>query len=282
MVKPIDKNKEPTADKPFVINANYEIFNLAVVVLSLVNLPLLWLLPLPDQKNVILIMELVISVYLFIDAGYRFARAPGKTHFLWSNQGWLYFVGSLPVPLFRLARLVPVGLSIHRLRRSDYIQMGGVVLARPAHSVLYAIILGSLAVLEVGSLWILSAENGAPNANIKTASDALWWGIVTIGTVGYGDRYPVTNDGRIVGVVVIITGVALFTTLTSFLAQSFIKGPQPAGKVSATQSAEPPADLAGQLRALQQAMEQRDAEQTRLIKELQEQVKALHRTPVDS
>jgi voltage-gated potassium channel Kch len=75
--------------------------------------------------------------------------------------------------------------------------------------------------MEVSSIAMLNAENGAPNANIKTASDALWWGYVTIATVGYGDKYPVTNQGRIVGLFVMTAGVGLFSVLTSFLADWF-------------------------------------------------------------
>lgn len=272
---PKPQAKETKANRPFVIDVSYEIFNLAVVLLSLINLPLLWLLPLPEQRNVVIIVEVVISAYLFCDAIYRLARAPIKSRFLWHFQGWLFFVGSMPVPLLRLVRLIPVWLALRRLKKSDLTHLGEVVLAHPAHSTLFGVLLAALAVLQVGSLWILGAESGAPNANIRTASDALWWGIVTIGTVGYGDRYPVTTDGRIAGIVVIVTGVALFTTLTSFLAQSFI-----------TSRRKPPPDspsdrqeLSNQLRALQEAMERRDREQTRLIRELQAQVEALRQFP---
>ena len=76
-------------------------------------------------------------------------------------------------------------------------------------------------VIEFGSMTILAVEEPAPDSNIKTASDALWYLVVTISTIGYGDQYPVTNLGRLVGVVVIITGVALFSTLTGYLAHYF-------------------------------------------------------------
>ena len=52
-------------------------------------------------------------------------------------------------------------------------------------------------VLQFGSLAMLDLEQDAPDANITTASDALWYTIVTISTVGYGDQYPVTNPGRL-------------------------------------------------------------------------------------
>jgi voltage-gated potassium channel Kch len=85
---------------------------------------------------------------------------------------------------------------------------------------------------------VLSAEQGAPDANITNASSALWWDFVTITTVGYGDRYPVTNAGRLVGVFVMIAGVGLFGTLSGFLANTFLSPPKKKEEEPAT----PPAD----------------------------------------
>ena len=73
-------------------------------------------------------------------------------------------------------------------------------------------------VLEFGSLLVLHFEQRAPGASIVTGSDALWYTLVTIATVGYGDEYPVTDLGRLVGVVIIDTGVGIFGTLAGYLA----------------------------------------------------------------
>ena len=62
-------------------------------------------------------------------------------------------------------------------------------------------------------------ERNDANANIKTASDALWWAYVTVTTVGYGGS-PVTNSGRIVGVLLMTIGVGLFGVLTGYLANA--------------------------------------------------------------
>ena len=77
--------------------------------------------------------------------------------------------------------------------------------------------------LEVGAVLILDAESASTQANIQTGIDALWWNIVTLATVGYGDKYPVTTAGRVIGVIVIVVGVGLFSALTSFLAQWFLR-----------------------------------------------------------
>ena len=76
--------------------------------------------------------------------------------------------------------------------------------------------------LETTAVAVLPFEAKAPNANITTGGDALWWGIVTVTTVGYGDEYPVTTGGRPVGVILLLTGVALFATFTGYLANAFL------------------------------------------------------------
>lgn len=72
------------------------------------------------------------------------------------------------------------------------------------------------------SIIILQVEK-APGSNIFTAGDALWWAFVTITTVGYGDLYPVTLEGRLVAVILMTTGVGLFGTFTAFVASWFVK-----------------------------------------------------------
>jgi len=71
------------------------------------------------------------------------------------------------------------------------------------------------------SISILSVEN-RPDSNIKTAEDAIWWTMTTITTVGYGDRYPVTTEGRLIGIVLMVSGVGLFGTYTAYIASLFI------------------------------------------------------------
>jgi voltage-gated potassium channel len=80
----------------------------------------------------------------------------------------------------------------------------------------------AIMVLEFGSLTILSVEVNAPGANITTAQDAVWYVIVTMSTVGYGDFFPVTGLGHLFGSLIILVGVGVFGTLTGFLANAFL------------------------------------------------------------
>ena len=99
--------------------------------------------------------------------------------------------------ILRVFRLVRVA---RLLRARGGRLIGRSLLRNRAGSALLSLLLMGILVLEFGSLWMLALEQYAPDANITTASDALWYAIVTISTVGYGDQYPVTNEGRILGV----------------------------------------------------------------------------------
>ncbi len=79
---------------------------------------------------------------------------------------------------------------------------------------------------------MLQVESRSSEANIVTGADALWWSIVTLTTVGYGDYYPVTGTGRIIGVVVMVSGVGIIASLASMLTSLLI--PQPGAAPSSS------------------------------------------------
>ncbi|WP_371574719.1 potassium channel family protein [Streptomyces sp. NBC_01314] len=85
---------------------------------------------------------------------------------------------------------------------------------------------GATAVLAVvmllGSWAALAAEHGAPRANLTSYPRALWWSIETATTVGYGDFYPVTFWGRVVGAVVMVVGITTYGMVTAAIATWFV------------------------------------------------------------
>jgi voltage-gated potassium channel len=214
-----------------VVNATYELFVFLLVVLSIANSALELLLNSGEARRVVLIIEIGISLFLMSDAIVRLLRAPQKRRFLLDYHGWMVLVGSLPLPGARLFRLLQTALITRKLRRSDYALMGRIVVEKRAQSTLAVVAFLAVLVLEVGGIMILRAESSSPAANIKTASDALWWGYVTVATVGYGDKYPVTNSGRVVGVLMMTIGVGLFGVITGFLADWFRRPRKPTATV---------------------------------------------------
>lgn len=83
--------------------------------------------------------------------------------------------------------------------------------------VVYGAITAALLIF-CASLAVLQAERHHHGANIESFADALWWSVVTICTVGYGDRFPVTLDGRCIGIALMISGVGLFGAVTASFA----------------------------------------------------------------
>ena len=80
-----------------------------------------------------------------------------------------------------------------------------------------------LGVVVVSSLAFFAAEVNV-NDNVSTPVDALWWGVVTLTTVGYGDILPVTWEGRLAAIVLMVLGIGLFSAITATVTSALIGG----------------------------------------------------------
>ncbi len=112
------------------------------------------------------------------------------------------------------------------------------------HHSLFRVLLAALATLVIGAWLVLLFEEKTKTGNIHTYPDALWWAIVTVTTVGYGDRYPVSEGGRVVAAVLMLVGIGLIGVLTATVASVFIKEHTDANKETFKQGH---ADLGQQL-----------------------------------
>jgi voltage-gated potassium channel len=121
----------------------------------------------------------------------------------------------LALPMFRQLRALRVITVVSVLNRQLRDDARGRV-------VLYVV--GSVALIGfVASLAVLDAERDAPDASITTFGEAVWWTITTISTVGYGDRYPVTVEGRLVAASLMVAGIALLGVVTASIASWFVE-----------------------------------------------------------
>ena len=75
----------------------------------------------------------------------------------------------------------------------------------------------------LGAVGVLDSERDAHGANITSFGDALWWASTTISTFGYGDRYPVTTQGQVIAVGLMIVGIGLLGLLTAGFAAWFFR-----------------------------------------------------------
>jgi voltage-gated potassium channel Kch len=210
----------------------YEVFMLGLAVLSIVNLGLMAVFEWQSQHWwLVLYVDAVLTIFFVGDFVYRLVTATSKGRYLGRGGGVLDLVSCAPG--LRILRLFRIVRAARIFRRLGGIRMLGELRQQVAAGTVYLVVFTGIVVLEVTGLLQLRFEEDAPGANITNAGDALWWGYVTATTVGYGDQFPVTVGGRIVGFLMLTVGVALFATFSGFLANTFL---------SAKQSAPPPTD----------------------------------------
>lgn len=140
---------------------------------------------------------------------------------------WLFFTRHLlDLAMVALPALRPVrALRLLRLARAGVVLAGALKRAREilTHRGLHLVLLAVLGVVLVCSAAELGFEQHACGATIHNFPDALWWATVTVTTVGYGDKYPVSPGGRGVAVVLMLAGIGLIGVLTATVASYFIE-----------------------------------------------------------
>ena len=200
----------------------YELFVGSLSVLSLLNLILLYTVNSESLRRVLVVMDVVLSAIFLGDFLFRLKTAPRKAEYFFKQFGWADLLASLPFEQSKVLRIFRIVRVIRLMRQSGWASIKRTLAEDRAENALLTLVLLGLLVLEFGSLWILHIEEFAHGGNITTAADALWYVIVTISTVGYGDHYPVTVAGRILGTGIIIVGVGIFGTFTGYLANAFL------------------------------------------------------------
>ncbi|WP_407925103.1 potassium channel family protein [Bifidobacterium choloepi] len=132
---------------------------------------------------------------------------------VWFRKNLLLLV-SIALPMFRPLRLLQLVAMLHMFNHGAGFAVRGKI-------TLYAAVMICL-VLYVGALAEYSVEHNAPGARITNFPTAMWWAFVTVTTVGYGDIYPVTSMGRLIAIILMLTGIALIGIVTAMIASWII------------------------------------------------------------
>ena len=213
---------------------SYDIFILVLTLMSLAIMVLLVLPLAPAELDTLRVYDNLICFVFLGDFLYNLTGSRPRSEYFVRSRGWTDLLGSIPslgiIPfagllrLFRVFRLARISRMLRGQRKTELIN--DIIRNRSRYATFITLLLAMI-VLVTSSLLVLQFEYRSPGANITTGSDALWWAVVTITTVGYGDFYPVTELGRLTGVFVMFAGVGIIGALASILA-SLLVSPAPA------------------------------------------------------
>jgi voltage-gated potassium channel len=202
----------------------YQLFMFGLGVYVLLSLAAQTFLALSPGTDAILgHVDDLICVVFFVDFWINLLTAESKLGYL--KWGWIDFVSSIPMidmaRAGRLARIIRILRAFRGVRSGRF--LADYLIHRRADGAFFAIALLSVLMVLFSSIAILQFET-APRSNIHTPQDALWWAFTTITTVGYGDKFPVTTEGRMIAAVLMTAGVGLFGSFTGLIA-SWILSP---------------------------------------------------------
>jgi voltage-gated potassium channel len=157
------------------------------------------------------VSQTVIWALFVIDFVGRFTLAEKKLPFLKRNVIELIAV---VLPFFRPLRALRL-LSVATI---GFRRFGGKLRNRITFYVFGA----AFMLWFITGLAVTEAERGVEGANIANVWQGWWWSFITMATVGYGDKFPITPEGQWVAVIIVLTGIALLGTISAFLASWFI------------------------------------------------------------
>lgn len=161
----------------------------------------------PDARTLLSAASWTVWAVFAADFVIRMVLAEGRRGY--ARKHW-YDVALIALPMLRPLRLLRLFALARILNRSAAGSLVGQVTTYVVGTAVMAMGLGAVAALD--------AEQGATDANITSIGDALWWAATTVFTVGYGDRYPVTTEGRLIAVVLMVVGIAMVGAVTASVA----------------------------------------------------------------
>ena len=204
-------------------SATYQLFMLGLCILALAWLAIDTFFTLdPDTREILFWADTGIAFVFLGDFAANLVRAADrKRYFL--TWGWIDLVSSIPaVGVLRIGRAARIARILRILRGFRSVRvLAQAVMRRRAESAFLSVVFATVMVIVFGSIAVVRVERVA-GGNIANAWDGVWWAVVTVSTAGFGDLYPVTVEGRIIAMLMLVTGIGLFGTFTALVASWFV------------------------------------------------------------
>jgi voltage-gated potassium channel len=175
-----------------------------------------------DQLDAINAANIAIWLVFLVDYAIRLYLSPERWRFVRTHVVDLLVVA---VPFLRPLRLLRLFAILAEFTRRTQRSLAG-----RATVLVFTV---AAVIMTVCAVVVFNVERSDPSSNIKTFPDALWWAVSTVTTVGYGDKYPSTEGGRAVAVILMLTGIALVGTMTAAIAAWFVGSTQKANRKAA-------------------------------------------------
>jgi voltage-gated potassium channel len=210
------------------MNTKIEYFVAAITLVSVIAIIYQYLeQPTGVTLNIIYIFDLIVVIILAFDFYYRMKESKEGTKFILKHAYELPAMIPLVVfGIFESESIVNVALrSLRLIRLFRLITLASritYILGRTGNRIIYTIVFSIIAV-SIGAVAIYTVEHNVEGTKFTNIGDAFWWAMVTITTVGYGDIYPITVEGKIVAGFMMIVGIAILGVLISTLGAGLIE-----------------------------------------------------------
>lgn len=185
--------------------------SLSLIFLAVLIIPFAHPIP-KSAEDLFQIISIAIWVIFGMDYVFKFLLSEKKIAYVQTHIFELLIIALPALRPLRLIRIFPIiGYFLRYTQRSlsgkllQYVSLAAVLITFPSAIAMYQL------------------EKDLDSSNIKSLGDALWWAVTTATTVGYGDKYPVSTEGRVLSVLVMIVGISLVGVITASVASWFVK-----------------------------------------------------------
>lgn len=256
------KHRQKTKMLPFeILMGGISIYSVVVVIVQL-SLP-----EKSEMRALFSYFDTLACVIIWMGIVFHLFREEHRWRYLFT-WGILDMVSAIPgMPLLRFLRIIRI-LRLLRIAHKPS-DLNEAIQRAPSASLIYLMVLLMITIYSAACAGILFFEGQGGKGEITTGADALWFGLVTISTVGYGGFVPVTSGARICAAFLMLTGISVFASLAGFLLDPLRRLAQGGTRKLSTE------DLAGQITELQMMLQKHLEDKAKdMVEEMQEQSSA--------